>query len=211
MKKTALFVTGAMAFACIFTGCGSKDDDDKKDGIVGKWNISDETLKEQSEEQEIELTEGWVEFKSDGKITLSQTADYSDYICAEDDKLLIKGQEFDYEYDGEKLVIRDTDFPRLGSPDEASLYGEYDAAAMFEGYSVPDSVANMEYVLKLDSAGVSYVSILTEGDYTYDDESGEFTTTVDDEDDEYSKIEIDGDKLTMTDKDGDTEVYVRVK
>ena len=209
MKKSISVLAAAMLLSCTFVSCGSKDDDDKKDGIVGKWTATDETIKEQSEKEGAEITEDWVEFTSDGKITASVVADYSDMFCAEDDKILIMGNEFDYEYDGETLVVRGTDFPRLSSPDENSLYGEYDAIGMYGDDLDPE--VNMEAVLKFESAGVSYLSILGVGDYTYDEESGEFTTTIDDEEDEYSKIEIDGDKLTMTDKDGDTEVYTRVK
>lgn len=212
MKKSISVLAAAMLLSCTFVSCGSKDSSDDKDTIVGKWIPTEETLKSASEDEEVLVTGGYIEFISDNKMTFHEEIDYSSILCIDGDKLVAGGNSIEYTYDGTTITAGATTFVRADEADEDSVYGEYntDYFDQFMDSNSSDEAA-VTYSLVFESDGKSSLIATVNTTYEYDEENGTITTGLDEEDEGPSKVEIDGDKLTMTDSDGEVEIYTRAK
>jgi len=199
MRKTAILLSSVMALTCIFVGCGSKSSDKEEKGLVGKWEETDASLKEEGEEDDVTYTKCTVEFTADGKMYVYEEVDLSETMYIDDDAFYYQGQKIPYVYDEKSLTAGSGVLERVDKSDGSSPYGKYKAEE-------EDGVV-FEY--NFESSGVCKATASGSGEYTYDEETKTLTTTLDDEDGP-STVEIDGDTLKLTDEDG-TEVYTRVK
>lgn len=206
MKKTALLLSSVMALTCIFVGCGSKSSDEQE-GLVGKWAATEETMKKSSESDEMNYIAYTVEFMADNKMSLRAEADVSEDLTFGDSTVNWWGKSVPYTYDGTTIDVNgQMKFVRTGSADESSIYGEYKSDTFAEAMGLGDGC---ELVFDFESADKTTFIVSAEGTYEYNEETKTLTTTLDDEDGP-STVELDGDTLKVTDKEG-TETYTRVK
>ncbi len=208
MKKAISILAAAMMLSCTFVSCGSSKDDDKQEGLVGKWSATDETLRN-SEKEEAEGEDGLkmtaksavVEFTADGKMSIYEEADLSESMYIDDDAFYYQGQKIPYVYDEKSLTVGSGVMERVDKSDGSSPYGKY---------KVDEKENGVVYEYNFESPGVCKATVSGSGEYTYDEETKTLTTTLDDEEDGPSTVELDGDTLKLTDKEG-TDVYTRVK
>ena len=147
MKKAISILAAAMMLSCTFVSCGSSKDDDKSEGIVGKWSANEDTLKGIMEDDEGTALSAVVEFRSDNKMTLTVEGDYSDVIQVKDDSINWAGTKMEYTYDGKTININAGAliFERTGDADTSTVYGEYRSDTF-------DSEAG-NYLFRFESAG----------------------------------------------------------
>ena len=208
MKKALSLVSVLVLAAGALVSCGSKDSssekDDKKstkkaeEGIIGTWVPTGETLEEMKEDLGGGMVMEEAEIVFDEKnMTINASVDASELMYLTDDGFNLSGQECDVEYDGEVLTLliegeEVASYERIGDPDEDNMYGKY---------------INSEFV----EEGVSYMAISQSNEYTYDKEAGTVTVVDTDGEEEVSKVEFDGDDLTVTDPDGVVQTYTRAE
>lgn len=204
MKKTALLLSSVMALTCIFVGCGSKSSDEEEKGLVGKWEISEESLKAEFDgEGEYTPIGASVEFTEDNKVIMKAEVDYSDSIKLKEETVIWGKDEVPYTYDGKTITVGGMlTFDRIGDADESSSYGDYTSDYF--------STDGKECVIHFESADKTTMEFSQQGTYEYNEDEGTITSSLDEEGEEPSKVEIDGDTLKLTDEDG-TDVYTRVK
>ncbi|MBR4626125.1 MAG: hypothetical protein IKO47_00205 [Ruminococcus sp.] len=205
MKKTIAIFAAAMMLSCTFVSCGSSKDDDKSEGIVGKWEPTEETMKDMFDGSE---DEGWVinstivEFTADNKMIMTAEYDFSSVIQLKDSTITWSGNEIPYTYDGKTIDISGlASFVRTGDADESTVYGEYTSDAFNTG--------GADYKFNFVSADKTTANYSQSGTYEYDEKEGTLTSSLDDGD-APAKVKIEGNKLTITDDDGDS-VFTRVK
>lgn len=207
MKKAISILAAAMMLSCTFVSCGSSKDDDKQEGLVGKWAATEETMKKTSESDEMNYIAYTVEFMADNKMLLRAEADVSEDLTFGDSTVNWWGKSVPYTYDGTTIDVNgQMKFVRTGSADESSIYGEYKSDTFAEAMGLGDGC---ELVFDFESADKTTFIVSAEGTYEYNEETKTLTTTLDDEDGP-STVELDGDTLKLTDKEG-TDVYTRVK
>jgi hypothetical protein len=205
MKKAISVMAAAMMLTCTFVSCGSKDKDE--DTIVGKWELTEESLKQMNEESDAFYLTAAVEIRKDNTIRYYGEADFSEKVSVGENTVNWGGREVPYTYDGKTIDLGGGQimFERIGDADESSVYGEYKSDALND-YMELDNI-----VLNFISSDKTLIIIDQEGTYEYDEKNGTITTSLDDEDEEPSKVELDGDTLKITDDDGEVEIYSRVK
>lgn len=221
MKKAISLVSVLVLAAGALVSCGSKDSssekDDKKstkkaeEGIIGTWVPTGETLEEMKEDLGGGMVMEEAEIVFDEKnMTINASVDASELMYLTDDGFNLSGQECDVEYDGEVLTLliegeEVASYERIGDPDEDNMYGKYINSEMAELMEGPEMY--FEFV----EEGVSYMVISQSNEYTYDKEAGTVTVVDTDGEEEVSKVEFDGDDLTVTDPDGVVQTYTRAE
>lgn len=217
MKKAISFISVLVLITGAFVSCGDKEsgssskekDKKSKNGIVGTWVPSEDTLKEMNkgifggmtiEKAELAITEK--------DITMNASVNASEVLCVTDDDFTLYGQSFDKEYDGEVITviadgIKVAEFNRVDDPDKDNVYGKY------TNEEISATVSGGEIVFDFIESGVSYMVMSDKQTYTYDEKSGKFTTTNADGEEDESTAKVDGDTLTVTDSDGNVETYSR--
>ena len=218
MKKLISTFAVCFAMAASFASCGSKDSsssESKKEGIVGKWNITDESLSEMiGNHEELKATSGTMEFKDNNKMILKGKIDYSELTSLKDDKFFLQGHELEIvDFTGTELSVGKGEkvlltFTREEKSDD--MYGTYDFPMDEDDNEESDdkSEINMDTcTITFEKDGKSFMNVSGSTDYIYDEEKKELKSSEDD--DKPSKVEIDGDKMTITDSEGKVETLTR--
>lgn len=221
MKKTLSLISVLVLAAGALVSCGDKesssDKDDKKSekkaeqGLIGTWVPTGETLEAMKEDLGGGMVVDKAEIVFDEKnMTMNASVDASDLMCLTDDGFNLSGMDCDIEYDGEVISIlmegeEVASFERIGDPDKDNIYGKYMNEEMSSGMEGP------EMYFEFIDDGVSYMVISQSQEYTYDEEAGTVTVIDVDGEEEVSKVEFDGDDMTVTDPEGTIETYTRAE
>ena len=218
MRKIIPTFAVCFAMAASFVSCGSKDSsssESKKKGIEGKWNISDESLSEMiGNHEELKAVSGTMEFKDNNKMILKGKVDYSELASLKDDKFFLQGHELDIvDFTGTELSVGKGEnvlltFTREEKSDD--MYGTYDFPMDEDDYEEADDKSEIKiesYTITFEKDGKSFMNVSGSSDYIYDEEKKELKSSEDD--DKPSKVEIDGDKMTITDSEGKAETLTR--
>ncbi len=206
MRKTVSLLAAAALLTCTFVSCGGKSSKSgESDSILGKWSVDRGSYRSMglSPEEISYFNSIGMEFRDDGKYIMSIEYNFTGFINLQDDKCMIDGQETEYTYDGKTLSVGKLDFSRIGEPDASSPYGEYTGDYM-KNYFGEDAAARIGF----PEYGVSYVVVENEIEYTYDPEK---KVLMQNGESSESKVEFDGDRLTINDSDGTQCVLNRVK
>ncbi len=206
MRKTVSLLAAAALLTCTFVSCGGKSSKSgESDSILGKWSVDRGSYRSMglSPEEISYFNSIGMEFRDDGKYIMSIEYNFTGFINLRDDKCMIDGQETEYTYDGKTLSVGKLDFSRIGEPDASSPYGEYTGDYM-KNYFGEDAAARIGF----PEYGVSYVVVENEIEYTYDPEK---KVLMQNGESSESKVEFDGDRLTINDSDGTQCVLNRVK
>lgn len=206
MRKTASFLAAAALLTCTFVSCGGKSSKSGESGsILGKWAVDRGSYRSMglSPEEISYFNSIGMEFRDDGKYVMSIEYNFTNRIYLQGDKCMIDGQETEYTYDGKMLSVGKLDFSRVGEPDTSSPYGEY-TGDYLKNFFGEDTAARIGF----PADGASYVVEENEIEYTYDPEKNVLRQGGDNSE---SKVELDGDRLTINDSDGTQCVLNRVK
>ncbi|MBQ3885659.1 MAG: hypothetical protein II729_06065 [Ruminococcus sp.] len=214
MRKIIPTFAVCFAMAASFASCGSKDssssESKKEKGLLGKWNMSDEMMTEFVGDTEgIKVISGTMEFKDNNKAIIEAKLDYSDVMSLTDEKFLLQDYKLDIvEFTGTELSVGiGSEVSMTFTRDENSddMYGTYNF--MSNEDEEDTELEDMKYTITFEKDGKTYANIVGSKPYIYDEEKHEIKT--DEGDDTPAKIEIDGDKLTITDSQGDPATLTR--
>jgi hypothetical protein len=188
----------------------SESDTEKNDSysVVGEWGVDKDTYEGFELEGMVALSIKEV-FNEDETCELSMILDSSDFMCLEDNKIVIDGLRCKISsYDRQNLVIRDGDdeYTFVRTSESADKYGEY---------TFPEELGFPEgSTIVFVSSGVSKVKIVFSGTYEYKEDTNEIRTILDEEDedkDSYAKVEFEGnDKMIIHKSDGKTTTLTRI-
>ena len=203
MKITAAILAALVAVPCAFVSCGSKSSDSSSDSIIGKWVVDrgSYTLMGLSPEEISYFNSISMEFRDDGKYVMTLEYNFTNYISLQGGKCKVGGQETEYTYDGKTLSVGKLDFNRIGDPDPDSPYGEY-TGDFLKNFFGENNAARIGF----PAEGVSYAVEETEIEYTYDPQEKVLKQGSDSDE---STVELDGDTLKITDKDGAVSILNR--
>jgi hypothetical protein len=206
MKKVISSILICLTAVSAFASCGKDDgsSDKKKDkGIIGKWEMTEETKKKQYDEG-MKIETASMEFEKDS-VTLSAKMDSSEYMALYDDKITVSGMD---------LEILDFDNKVLSAGKNGQEVLKFErkeeSEDMYGDYEIPEKMnaSGEEGFLTFEKEGVSYMTVVATHSYTYDEESGEIRLDEDEAGDK-DTVKVDGDTLTFTDSFGNEQVFER--